>query len=282
MWRNFLYLHDYAETNDIAAPSTVPCSPAPGRRLLIMRNDTQSAPAGMFLSFDGILTSAAASKVNPYERHSSLEPLSQGSKNQSDKNVKGSNRPQDGGKKRWNVLKMFSSFPGDQPKTSLSSHRARQANVSDSGKAISHSHVNGSPQVKPKIVQNGEGRTKPQSIKATDTTPAFRSLSFKFSLEWIDRDNNIFGRERKLQPPSLPLPALLSLQSLHPDISGNDPSKPEGVAVGPSKYAGRALAEWAILINECQNFFERRRAEGVPMYNLVETPTLGVEPFRKI
>ena len=62
----------------------------------------------------------------------------------------------------------------------------------------------------------------------------------------------------------------------------NGPLKLEGPAVGPGKYAGRALSEWSLLIVECQNFFERRRAEGVPTHQVVETPTLGVEPFRKL
>ena len=48
-----------------------------------------------------------------------------------------------------------------------------------------------------------------------------------------------------------------------------------------SKYAGRALAEWAQVVSECDNFFERRRDEGVPCDSMVETPTLGVESFRK-
>ena len=59
------------------------------------------------------------------------------------------------------------------------------------------------------------------------------------------------------------------------------PLKPEGPAVGESKYAGRALAEWALLIAECHNFFERRKQEGVPDNSMVETPTLCVESFRR-
>lgn len=49
----------------------------------------------------------------------------------------------------------------------------------------------------------------------------------------------------------------------------------------PSKYAGRALAEWAHIVSECDSFFARRRDEGVPTDRAVETPTLGVESFRK-
>lgn len=48
-----------------------------------------------------------------------------------------------------------------------------------------------------------------------------------------------------------------------------------------SKYAGRALAEWAQVVVECNKFFERRRLEGVPSDELVETPTLSVDSFRK-
>jgi hypothetical protein len=48
-----------------------------------------------------------------------------------------------------------------------------------------------------------------------------------------------------------------------------------------AKYAGRALAEWGVVVGECNNFVERRRAEGVPGLRWVEVPTLGVEGFRR-
>ena len=112
----------------------------------------------------------------------------------------------------------------------------------------------------------------------------YQTLAFKISLEWIDQDIiNSLGRDRRIYPPQLPLPAQLSLQHRRAeDVRDTSPLEPVGVMAGPSRYAGRALAEWAILIIECQTFFERRKAEGVPSYHLVETPTLGVEPFRKV
>ncbi|KAL2044027.1 hypothetical protein N7G274_003548 [Stereocaulon virgatum] len=120
--------------------------------------------------------------------------------------------------------------------------------------------------------------------KTPESSLAFQILSFKFSLEWTDPANTPAGRERRLNPPKLPLPSqlLLDRDAFSPSHQENTPLKPEGAAVGPSKYTGRALAEWSLLINECQNFFERRRAEGVPSHQMVETPTLGVEHFRKI
>ena len=51
--------------------------------------------------------------------------------------------------------------------------------------------------------------------------------------------------------------------------------------VARSKYIGRALAEWALIVGECNNFSERRQAEGVPGLKWVEIPTLGVEGFRR-
>lgn len=59
------------------------------------------------------------------------------------------------------------------------------------------------------------------------------------------------------------------------------PSKPVYDSLVPSKYAGRALAEWAHIVSECDSFFARRRDEGVPSDRMVETPTLGVDSFRK-
>jgi hypothetical protein len=52
--------------------------------------------------------------------------------------------------------------------------------------------------------------------------------------------------------------------------------------VARAKYAGRALAEWGSVVGECNNFVERRRAEGVPGLRWVEVPTLGVEGFRRL
>lgn len=57
--------------------------------------------------------------------------------------------------------------------------------------------------------------------------------------------------------------------------------QPQGPAINVGKYAGRALAEWDLVLVEFKEFCERRRAEGVPNHSQVETPTLGVETFRR-
>ncbi|KAI0449958.1 hypothetical protein F5B21DRAFT_450303 [Xylaria acuta] len=60
------------------------------------------------------------------------------------------------------------------------------------------------------------------------------------------------------------------------------PVEPTGSFARSVKYAGRALAEWSLVVAECNNFVERRREEGVLGLQDVEVPALGVEGFRKI
>ncbi|RWA08453.1 hypothetical protein EKO27_g6655 [Xylaria grammica] len=61
-----------------------------------------------------------------------------------------------------------------------------------------------------------------------------------------------------------------------------NPVEPTGSFARSVKYAGRALAEWSLVVAECNSFVERRREEGVLGLQDVEVPALGVEGFRKI
>ncbi|KAI1202288.1 hypothetical protein F5X97DRAFT_233554 [Nemania serpens] len=60
------------------------------------------------------------------------------------------------------------------------------------------------------------------------------------------------------------------------------PVEPTGSFARTVKYAGRALAEWSLVVAECNNFVERRREEGILGLQDIEVPALGVEGFRKI
>ncbi|KAK4188552.1 hypothetical protein QBC35DRAFT_193587 [Podospora australis] len=53
--------------------------------------------------------------------------------------------------------------------------------------------------------------------------------------------------------------------------------QPTGVFTSTAVYTGRALAEWAIVVNECNSFVDRRRDEGVLGLSDVEIPILGVD-----
>jgi hypothetical protein len=71
------------------------------------------------------------------------------------------------------------------------------------------------------------------------------------------------------QPPLPPIP-------FKPAATATATPTPSG-----SKYVGRALAEWTLIVLECQNFFERRQREGVASAAQVETPVLAMDAFRK-
>ena len=98
---------------------------------------------------------------------------------------------------------------------------------------------------------------------------------------------NVNNTERRIVPPRLPTPAQTWLGAKIPGISREvEPRNPADGGQSREratqvKYSGRALAEWAIIVGECNNFTERRREEGVPGLKWVEVPTLGVEGFRR-
>lgn len=64
--------------------------------------------------------------------------------------------------------------------------------------------------------------------------------------------------------------------------SGVQAVKPTGHYTKNAIYTGRALAEWGIVIFECNNFIDRRQDEGVQGLTDVEVPTLGVDTFRRM
>lgn len=53
-----------------------------------------------------------------------------------------------------------------------------------------------------------------------------------------------------------------------------DAVAPTGVWAANARYAGRALAEWALVVAECNSFVDRRRDEGVLGLSEVEVPLL--------
>ena len=260
IWGSFLTLQDNALNSGSLRISTAPCSPAPSRRLLIIRNDSQPSPGSMFLTFDSILSPSSSTVATAYERHSSLNNVTSADSRES-------RTSPSMGKKSWLLLKNIMPFAVSaiDPSKDITPQGAQKAK---SGNAGTQSKTN-----------------DPASSKKANSSAsaAFRAHSFKFSLEWINSEKSPFGKERQVYPPRLPL---TSSKHLEPsDLTASDlmPLEPKGAAAGvQGKYAGRALAEWDLLIDEFQDFFKRRIAEGVPNHSFVETPTLGVETFRRL
>ncbi|KAF1959559.1 DUF1765-domain-containing protein [Byssothecium circinans] len=259
VWSHYLWLRDQADSKGTLAPSTQACNPAPGRRFLIIRNDnpivTNSQP---FLSFDGVVQSPTPRRLSA--SNTPQRPLSAASTESLD-------FPDEGVTKgRWNILR---SFMGK----SKVAETSRKEKEKDIPKASNDNASKDTPDAAP--------NTKP-AVKETaqPPPPTHKSYSFRFSLEWVDKRFGTY-QPMRLAPPRLPLPAQMLLQEKGINMDQVFSSQPTGPAAQSSRYAGRALAEWTFVSHECQNFFDRRKNEGVPSNKQVESPTLAVEAFRR-
>jgi hypothetical protein len=261
VWSHYLWLRDEADSRQSLSPSTQACNPAPGRRFLIIRSDNPIVTnSGPFISFDGVVQSPTPRRV------SASTPVSEPeARPQSSASMDSDFGEEDTTKGRWNILRSFIGAPKQTAKLK-SAIPARKENT----KAAS-------------ILSNSTTETptsKPVPAEAPPPAPTHRSYSFRFSLEWVDKRFGSF-QPMRLSAPRLPVPAQVMLQNKGININAMHSSEPTGFAADSSRYAGRALAEWTFISHECQNFFDRRKNEGVPANRLVETPTLAVEAFRR-
>ncbi|OBT73254.1 hypothetical protein VF21_08876 [Pseudogymnoascus sp. 05NY08] len=251
IWSYYQHQKHTALHTSTPIPSSTPCLPAPGRRLLIIRNETHPPPPNHFLSFDGII-SGAPRPTSPTRRNSTTpSPLSPA----------GSTAP----RRRWSILGKINPFVADPnaPPQPTTLEAARLATAASRSPSSSFS-------------------PPPLPAPAPDPpTPTYRAFSFRFSLEWHGghmqsaSDRRIFGRDRVLGVPRLPGAAQTFLLET---VEGAADEVP-GVA-GGSRYAGRALAEWEIVGRELEGFVERRFGEGVPSLGAVEVPELRAEGRR--
>lgn len=310
--------------------SSAPCTPAPGRRIIIIRCDSQVATNNLFVSFDRVMPSA------PPEDASLSRKSSNSSTSTTDSS---SSESQNQPKRKWGILKaMFGVSSGSKSSDSQSSSSSPDEKEKESPKPDTTLSTD-------KCVENHLQRPPQPEITRPKTAASHQLFFFKFSLEWMDRPQWP-TRNRRLFPPSLPAAAQFYLQQLRQpkpaktecdEVQASEsptgteaeaeaeetkdeetkdaeyrekfnttdeqallsqPSLPTPISLQPpspypvpkaaaydkvvaSKYVGRALAEWAIVVTECDSFFARRRDEGVPYDRLIETPTLGVEFFRK-
>jgi hypothetical protein len=282
VWSYYLYQKQGAERGHQIPPSIAPCHPAPGRRLLIIRNDNQIPTTSLFLGFDGIVQATSGTQETAYKRHSSLAGLVRS--NSTDFNIPA--EPPANSKKRWSLLGKIMPFNtpdvSGHPTSPPSSHKPmtplEQARLATAA-----------ARSRPPLQINPKSASPTSLSESTPSSPVHRPFSFKFSLEWTppshqndSRRNSVSAdspHTRRLSPPRLPAPAHAFLVGKVPGTATEVLAKqPVGAE---AKYAGRALSEWALVVKECNNFVERRKAEGVPGLKLMEVPTLGVEGFKK-
>ncbi|RFU32175.1 hypothetical protein B7463_g4190, partial [Scytalidium lignicola] len=290
-WAHYLYLKKTAEESHLVPPSIEPCPPAPSRRLLIIRNDTQAPASNLFLGFDGIVASSAGStsKETAYKRHSVLAELSKLEMNDTTpKLTADSAPPSNSGKRRW-------TFMGKMLPSSLSSSTSDNS----SGKSGSPTRTLEDARRETAIARSASkaGARSRASSTESDTPPAtgtHRAFSFKFSLEWAPHMNQAQqqkkyamlanGNPRRLHPPRLPSPAQAWVASNVPnmcnEVAPTDPKDAKRIPA-TARYAGRSLAEWALIVSECNNFAERRKGEGVPGLRWIENHLANEYPLPK-
>ncbi|KAJ9632364.1 hypothetical protein H2203_000769 [Taxawa tesnikishii (nom. ined.)] len=299
VWSSFMWQREQAELRHALPPSTAPGHPAPGRRLLIVRTDTQ-VPPNSFLSFDGILpTPSAPVESLAWKRNSTLSQVIEmdtrpSSSASNDFGLE--EKEQETGLKGFlrNMMGTSKNRSKSRSNTSRLGSRASTASSLDDFSPIpsSTSALTRTPTlVRSATDDNRVPRARASAAREPNTpsevqAPTHRNFSFKFSLEFHPKLQANPPGNMRLYPPRLPMPAQLFLQSQpgKTNLAGQTPMRgvqPVGADKSRSKYAGRALAEWTVVVGECQGFFERRKGEGVPGNKFVETPTLGVEVFRR-
>lgn len=251
-WAHYSYLNAEAEMRETAPPSSAPCGPAPNRRLVIMRTDSQPTPASNLFSLEKLMPTTT-NQSTPYGSHSSLLNM-----------VPAADSPTQN-KKRWSL------FKGILPFTAPINNRPGEVTPPKHDSPIMM-HNNAS-------MDTLTIRGRASHTKLRPATPPHQAFSFKFSLEWLDR-SPWPTQNKVLTPPILPAATQVLVQMRREKAVPVRPLKPSAKELAPAKYAGRALAEWEIIVKEYDGFQNRRREEGVPATKLVETPTLGVESFR--
>ena len=306
MWEYYVAFQMRASEELTPQLSSAPCTPAPGRRIIIIRCDNQVSPANLFVSFDRVVPPAPSEPAMAPRRNSNSSLNADSSSSDS------SAAP----KRKWNILK--SVFGVSTSKSSDTQSLSSSFDESETSDA----QPNTGKCLDPHPPRSQAGTGEPVHPKT-----AHQPFFFKFSLEWMDRPQWP-TKNRRLLPPALPSASQLHLQKLRQskankteydtaseNAPGDEtkeetetgenatdeqaqastpappPKEPPGLYHVPkaaandkvvaSQHVGRSLSEWALIVIECDSFFARRRDEGVPCDRMVETPTLGVEGFRK-
>lgn len=274
VWALYLSSRDESDLTHSPPIPTAPCNPAPGRRFIIMRTDTQPAPGGSFLAFNGNMPSTPTTRMDGFS-----DQLKQSSTTSSPANSRiYSVESPDVDEESERVSGLRGFLKGIMG-TSRRRSKSRSSSIRDFSESPTPSPPNG------RVVRT-DGAETPRSRAAASKSPnrpeqTHRTFCFKFSLEFNTKLTANPPGNMRLLPPRLPMAAQHLVQSRHPGAVSPLRKPPIGHGDAQKKYVGRALAEWNIVVGECQAFIDRRKAEGAPDDRWVETPALGVEMLRR-
>ena len=281
-WSHYLWLREDAVQRHVVLPPTNPCNPAPSRRLLIIRTDAPThVGGGSFISFDGFVPPNPSSHLSAAKRFSENDAMMElESRPNSAHSMDENNSPPKG--IRSIIRNMMTSR--NRPKSPVRSPSDRVPSTADAINDAQHAALNRSPSQDRHRNTNATTLSMPDpNLASNSNNPVHRNFSFKFSLDY--HPNVKAPGPIRLFPPRLPKPAqefffqgrcakangALHMQSI----------EPKGQSRERARYTGRALAEWMMVVGECQSFFERRKTEGILENRQVETPMLGVEVFKR-
>lgn len=324
VWEYFLHAQSKAERGLCPYLSTSPSNPAPGRRLLIFRSDSNPQPS-MFVCLDNVIPSgsfADNTAVGPSpskKKWKGLKSLFGGQPaSKSSQSSEESERP-----------RSSTPLPGSGPSRPTESSSMNATGTGsryvfrfslewvDQRNTWANKNIRLFPPTLPipaKIFLQSKARDRsqqnrnfrlekteqPNSTESSDQTPltdgsgSESNITPKNSDTESDdsaherSDREMFDQTPRQSPPPLKLripeaaPAGRSsyVSTKTPRVLRPPRFVPPSCDLVASKYAGRSLAEWAMVVMECDNFAERRKNEGVLGDRFVEIPILGVDGFR--
>ena len=206
----------------------------------------------MYLSFDAILSTASSTFTDQISAESSLSPVS------SEETLSSST------KSKWTILRNLLPFNLKSPSRPASSLGIQLTSASASKDKTTDLDV--------KNADDSKGNSGRQ---ARSSQVPFRSFQFRYTLQWHHKSEVSLG-DHELRHPQMP-PFSFDFRALGKPDARKRPANHEATPQNHNVYRGSALAEWNQLIDECQAFLIRRRREGVPSDDKVETPMLGVD-----
>ncbi|KAJ6115923.1 hypothetical protein N7523_006340 [Penicillium sp. IBT 18751x] len=190
VWEYYIGFQSKAEEGYTAPLSSAPCTPAPGRRIIIIRCDNQLSPVNLFVSFDRVVPPTPPGQPMAHRRTGSTD--SNGTDNQP-------------AKKRWGILRaMFgtSSNPGN-----------RSTENTGGGSSSDESEGGVDPTVisESKCLEVHEPTPSTSTDELTRPKTPHQPFFFKFSLEWMDRPQWP-TKNKRLFTPCLPVASQLHVQ----------------------------------------------------------------------
>ncbi|KAJ5130430.1 uncharacterized protein N7515_006469 [Penicillium bovifimosum] len=205
VWEYYIAFQSKAEEDMTAPLSSAPCTPAPGRRIIIIRCDNHLSPVNLFVSFDRVVPPVPSDQLVSQHRRTGS----------SDSNNSDSQPP----KKRWGLFKaMFGSSSSTRSAEGVSSSP-------DDSDGVSDLTVTPDSKCKDDHEKTPSNSTDELSRPKTPHQPFF----FKFSLEWTDRPLGP-TKNKRLFPPCLPVASQLHVENRRsPDRSEYDTASEDPV-----------------------------------------------------